>query len=130
MPYKKGICRYCGKPTSSIKYNRCSNCRKEDDRTEENKQDYKRNWYRLKKYNLSPMEFEVFWIAFKGKCGICNIELINPVQSRGQPDNVVVIDHDHKTGKIRGLLCGSCNKGLGLFKDNKESLIKAIMWIS
>jgi hypothetical protein len=39
------------------------------------------------------------------------------------------VDHDHKTGKIRGLLCCSCNVGLGVFKDSPELLRKAIKYL-
>jgi hypothetical protein len=39
------------------------------------------------------------------------------------------IDHCHNTGKVRGLLCDHCNKGLGLFKDNIDYLNKAIEYL-
>ena len=41
-----------------------------------------------------------------------------------------VLDHNHVTGYIRGLLCSSCNTGLGMFKDNKNIIIKALKYIT
>ena len=39
------------------------------------------------------------------------------------------IDHCHETGKVRGLLCGPCNRALGLLKDNIDFLLKAIEYL-
>lgn len=41
----------------------------------------------------------------------------------------LVVDHDHKTGSIRGMLCNRCNKGLGLFRDSPELLEYARIYI-
>jgi len=41
----------------------------------------------------------------------------------------LVVDHDHKTNKVRGMLCNNCNKGLGLFKDNPDFLLYARMYL-
>lgn len=41
----------------------------------------------------------------------------------------LAIDHDHKTGKVRGRLCSLCNSGIGLFKENSEVLIRASEYI-
>ena len=42
----------------------------------------------------------------------------------------LVIDHCHKTKRVRGLLCHQCNSGLGHFKDNTEFLLKAVEYLS
>lgn len=41
----------------------------------------------------------------------------------------LVIDHNHQTGKVRGLLCANCNNGLGFFMDNIENLKEAIRYL-
>ena len=56
-----------------------------------------------------------------GKCAIC-----------GREDNGArrfCVDHDHETGRIRGLLCGRCNTGLGFFEDNTEALRAALEYL-
>ena len=56
------------------------------------------------------------------KCKICDSYLILLTKE-------IHLDHDHITGKLRGLLCGSCNRGLGQFKDNINLLQKAIDYL-
>lgn len=50
-------------------------------------------------------------------CDICNSDI------------KLHVDHDHLTGRIRGVLCANCNRGIGLFRDNKELLAKAIKYL-
>lgn len=58
----------------------------------------------------------------QGRCAVC-----------GSPENGrykhLSIDHDHSNGRIRGLLCNNCNRGLGLLKDNPEVLRKAAEYV-
>lgn len=63
---------------------------------------------RLRKYNLSLDEFTKLVIQQDKKCLICKKE------------RKLVVDHDHKTGKIRGLLCYGCNGMLGTFEHDIE----------
>ncbi len=56
----------------------------------------------------------------RGLCAICSVT-INMVSAN--------VDHDHVSNKVRGLLCGSCNRGLGLLKDSADILVKATQYL-
>ena len=80
--------------------------------------------YRLmKQYGITKEEFEELLINQNHCCAICN----NPFgkTQRTGPQ----IDHDHKTGLVRGILCYNCNLGLGHLKDNPENLLKAALYL-
>jgi len=61
-------------------------------------------------------------------CKICGKEETRQSRTKGKTCQLA-IDHCHKTGKIRALLCHSCNVGIGSFKDNIELLKKAISYL-
>jgi hypothetical protein len=61
--------------------------------------------------------------AQHGQCKICNTFKMN--RGRGR----LVIDHCHSTGDVRGLLCHSCNVGLGFFRDNPKFLESAATYL-
>ncbi len=124
-----GVCKDCNNKTSSKYAIRCRNCFKLYVKPKVSKQEYSRFWQTSKKYGVDKSGFEALWIAFRGKCGICNSDLVQPTQGKGQPRNACVIDHNHETGNIRGLLCNSCNKGLGLFNDDVILLKSALNWM-
>jgi hypothetical protein len=83
-----------------------------------------RNANRKAKYGITPEAFSNLWEKQEGKCAICKTGLSDGFCGNNVV-NKAVIDHCHTTQKVRGLLCRLCNQGLGLFKDNKESLIAA-----
>ena len=84
-----------------------------------------RNRHILKKYGLTYDEMLQILGGQGGKCSICDTEIV----LGGRTDNSACVDHDHKTGKIRGLLCNNCNRGLGMFKDNRKRLENAIKYL-
>ena len=73
------------------------------------------------RYNISKEEAVELVEKACGKCQICGGFL--------SKDNPPHIDHNHKTGTIRGVLCRCCNSGLGLFKDSPDLLRAAIEYL-
>jgi hypothetical protein len=61
-------------------------------------------------------------------CAICK-RPENAVDHRTGLPRALAVDHCHATGKVRGLLCTQCNRGLGKFNDNKEYLLSAVKYL-
>lgn len=59
-----------------------------------------------------------------GLCEICNKPNTSNVKGS------LSVDHDHSTGKVRGLLCDKCNRAIGLLGDNPELLLKAAEYLT
>lgn len=78
---------------------------------------------RLKKYGLNYDTYLELNRKQNGKCAICGSEIGDAMMNR------LYVDHNHKTGKVRGLLCMECNIGLGKFKDNIDLLKNAILYL-
>lgn len=96
--------------------------------------EYMRKWYESRKdlykerhlqktYGISLEEMLGMLEDQKYLCKICSTDL-----NKQLPKNIH-IDHNHTTGKIRGVLCGNCNKCLGLFKDDVNILKSAIKYL-
>lgn len=81
----------------------------------------KENHLKLK-FGMTLEDYNNRLISQSHKCAICYIDEVTNQKA-------LAVDHCHTTGKIRGLLCDSCNLGLGIFKDNQELLLKAIMYL-
>ncbi len=77
----------------------------------------------LKKYGLTIAQRNKMLREQHGRCYICKKPEI--LIKKGEVQRLC-IDHDHKTGKVRGVLCHKCNSGLGFFNDDPVLLAKAI----
>lgn len=71
-------------------------------------------------YDMSGSEFEGRLIEQRGQCAICARKIGKDAHR----------DHCHESGKWRGLLCGSCNRGLGLFGDDPDVLLAAAFYLT
>jgi hypothetical protein len=105
---------------------------------EKDNPDYRKEWieknkinfrekekaYRYRKvYGISIEDFNLMVKNQNYKCDICKLPLkLENKKSFG-------LDHDHISSKIRGILCNTCNSGLGMFKDKIENLELAIDYL-
>ena len=83
---------------------------------------YSRKRNLKQKYNLTLEEYQAIYQSQYGKCAICKIEFLSL-------NKMPSVDHDHTTGKIRGLLCHLCNSGIGLLGDNYKRCLDAAMYL-
>jgi len=70
-------------------------------------------------YGITADQFDIMRKEQEDKCLICS----------DRPDKGLVVDHCHKTGKVRGLICANCNSGIGFLRDDINLLEKAIDYL-
>ena len=75
--------------------------------------------YLFKTYKITQAQYDEMLKRQRGRCALC----------RSTPKAKLGVDHCHRTGHVRGLLCGSCNRGLGLFHDNPRTLRRALAYL-
>ena len=89
-----------------------------------NRENYKkikgdvRNWNLKTRFGISLEDYQRMFEAQNGVCAICGSEETG--KNRGHNISLAV-DHNHKTGEIRGLLCSKCNQGIGCLRVDDES---------
>ena len=128
------ICTDCGEEKQLSEFHKdrsikggykakCKKCYRKAQKVWEDCNRDKRRKYRLKaEYGISIEHYNMLLSSQKGQCAICGIAVC-PTGKR------LAVDHCHTTNKVRGLLCQSCNTGLGKFKDNISNLEKAIKYL-
>lgn len=142
------ICRLCNKKIPIVEFSkrkenidgydsRCKICSKKETKKRYHKNKSDPEFIKRKrisslfsaiktKYGLTKDDYNELLNKQNGVCVIC--KEVNNKEIKGTAVNLAV-DHCHKTGKIRGLLCNNCNSGLGFFKDNIELLNEAISYL-
>jgi Recombination endonuclease VII len=115
MRKDQGLCTKCGKekPEERRAFSTCIECAKQPVLTPE-----ERLLRRVQSHNLSPEEYNTMLENQGGVCAICR-----------RATKSFHIDHSHITGRVRGILCNSCNLGLGMFKDKSHILERAILYL-
>lgn len=81
--------------------------------------EYRRRWNLAKRYGITLEQYAAMWERQSGRCGVCRRE-----------HRRMVVDHDHDTGIVRGILCHRCNVCLGGLGDNLDGVMKAVLYLS
>lgn len=88
-------------------------------------QNMERNYNLKKAYNITLEDYDQMLESQNGACKICGKVDPGRISSKR-----LAVDHDHTTGKVRGILCFRCNMGLGCFNDNIEIIKKVINYLT
>lgn len=76
----------------------------------------------LAKYGITTDDYDFMLEEQNGCCAICGLH-------HTQHGKALIVDHNHKTGKVRGLLCRNCNVGIGALGDSFTNLINAASYL-
>jgi len=137
---------YSNKGMKDGKLNKCTSCvnqqsieyrKKHKEKYQQKAKEWKtkepEKYYRtlrnskLKAYGITLEEYENMLKYQNGVCKICSKP---ETKGRGKDKATLAVDHCHDTGKVRGLLCSSCNRGLGFFGDSLLLLNKAADYLN
>ena len=88
---------------------------------DEHRGDYMYEYHLKRMYGLTKDDYDRLLEAQNNGCAICG----NPCDIHKK----LSADHDHQTGRVRGLLCHRCNTGLGCFRDDPNRLLKAVEYL-
>jgi len=80
--------------------------------------DYIKDYHLQRKYGLTQRERSELLISQDGLCAIC------------YERPAVSVDHDHETGRVRGMLCQGCNVALGILGDDEESIRRVLDYLT
>lgn len=126
------------KEQNNIYYKRWRELNKEDynkkrkewaDKNREKRTRQARSSHLRVKFGISLDEYEEIFKKQNGLCAICNKKQKISKDILGRKNYNLYIDHCHKSGKIRGLLCNKCNQGIGYLCEDIEIIKKAIIYL-
>lgn len=81
---------------------------------------------RRSRYGITKEQYDALLVKQGYKCACCHTSAVDSVTG-SHPD--LVVDHDHSTGEVRGLLCNRCNSAIGWFREDADVLRKAAAYL-
>lgn len=85
---------------------------------------HREEMWHLKRYGLTKEQYLEMLAAQGGGCAICG-----STNGSNKNPKVLCVDHCHDSGKVRGLLCDACNRGIGCLKDDPGIVRKALLYL-
>jgi ribosomal protein L34E len=104
----------------------CKKCHNENMKSKD-RSEYNRKFSLNKSYGITIEEYNKMFTNQNGCCAICKVHITEINQKRKKH---LSIDHNHRNGKIRGLLCDKCNRGIGLLQDDVQILLNAFNYLN
>lgn len=122
------ICKICGKEKQifEMKKNKEAKCGISSVCIQCHNEREKKHDCKFSKYGITYDKYKEILIEQDGKCAICGSGIGG---NRNMTEKRLFIDHNHITGKVRGLLCSKCNVGIGNLRDSPELLEKAAQYL-
>lgn len=90
---------------------------------------YESNRKLKERYNITPEQYDEMLHDQGGCCAICG-QSERARHPRSKKIQKLAVDHRHEDGKVRGLLCQDCNRGIGKFHEDISRLRKAIEYLT
>ena len=115
--------KYVYKPGQSGFRSRCIECEKVESKRERQNastREWHRNYRLLSRFGITAKQYDEMFASQNGRCAIC---------MREDKRQRLAVDHDHKTGRVRGLLCLHCNVAIGKLDDDAEIVRRAFFYL-
>ena len=110
----------CKKAMKKWRTNNPEKAKEADRRWRVNNPDKLRNKHLKRKFGITLEQFNLMFDSQKGRCQICD---------KHEEEKLLAVDHNHRTGMVRGLLCNNCNLSLGLINEDIKILQNMIKYI-
>lgn len=114
-------CDGCGETSVEIEGGICRICAMAAAAASLGTERFARMRARIRKYGINPSDYAHLHMLQRGACAVCHEPAVF---------GDLVVDHDHDTGEVRGLLCGRCNSGLGFLKDDRRIVRQAVTYLA
>lgn len=119
---RKSVCKPCTNKAERARNRRYRQCPK---KSEELRQKFFEKNLKVS-YNLTLSDYEQILEDQNNSCAVCGLSNDEYFKKHNQQ---LCVDHCHKTGKVRGLLCRVCNSGLGKLGDTSDGVYKGYTYL-